>query len=54
MHRPKKIRRGLETRQTVWDNLPADGMIGTLTKRIRHDNKTKAFHRPGSQNGRKG
>lgn len=53
--RGRKLSRRLERRVKEWLDLPAIGMIGTRTKIVRrHDGKSgPAFHRPGSQNGRK-
>lgn len=53
MKAASKQREALEVRQKAWDNLPADGIVGN-SKRVRHDNKTKSFIRPGSQNRKKG
>lgn len=49
-----KRKMALEARVKAWVDMPTDGMIGTTTKRVRHDNKTKTFIKPGSQNGKKG
>lgn len=46
---------GLEARIRDWDQLIAVGTHGPNTKLVRRDNKGHAaFHKPGSQSGRKG
>ncbi len=45
-----KFRNKLAARVAKWDELKADGTSGPNTKMV----KGYAFHRPGSQNGRKG
>lgn len=54
MKRATKVMQALTRRQAVWDDLVADGYRGGQVKMVRHDGKYKAFHRPGSQNARKG
>lgn len=49
-----KQRAALLRRIRSWESLPSEGMTGTTTKLVRHDGKTKAFIRPGSQNRKKG
>lgn len=49
-----KQKAALKRRRKWWEELMFDGMNGTNTKLVRHDNKTKAFIRPGSQNRKKG
>lgn len=54
MKAARKAKEALAMRRKVWDDLPSDGVRGTNTKMVKHDNKSKAFIRPGSQNRRKG
>lgn len=54
LKRATKVKQALARRQAVWDDLIADGYRGGQVKMVRHDNKMKAFHRPGSQNAKKG
>ena len=54
MKRGDKIREGLKARVAVWDQLPAAGSKGPRTKLVRQDKGTAAYHKPGSQSGRKG
>lgn len=49
-----KQREALARRLRWWEELRSDGLIGTTTKIVRHDNKAKAFIKPGSQNRKKG
>jgi hypothetical protein len=50
-----KLMEGLESRVRAWQALPSVGSRGANTKLVRRDNKGHAaFHKPGSQNGRKG
>lgn len=53
MRQAKKIRQALKRRREVWDNLSAMDMIGPSTKKVREPNGM-AYHKPGSQNRRKG
>lgn len=55
MNRGDKIRAALSARVQDWEHLPSVGTRGTNTKLVRRDNKGHAaFHKPGSQSGRKG
>lgn len=55
MNRGSKIKAGLEARVRDWEALASVGTRGTKTKLVRRDNKGHAaFHKPGSQSGRKG
>lgn len=55
MNRGDKIKEGLANRINGWNQLISVGMRGTNTKLVRRDNKGHAaFHKPGSQSGRKG
>lgn len=54
VRRARKVKEALRRRQAVWADLVADGFKGGQVKMVRHDNKMKAFHRPGSQNAKKG
>lgn len=54
MNRGQKIKAGLEARVRDWDALPSVGTRGKNTKLVRRDKGTAAFHKPGSQSGRKG
>lgn len=54
MNRGEKIRAGLAHRVADWEAIPAAGYKGTNTKLVRRDKGTVAFHKPGSQSGRKG
>lgn len=55
MNRGDKIKAGLDARIAWWTNLNALGTRGTNTKLIRRDGTGHAaFHKPGSQSGRKG
>lgn len=49
-----KLMEGLESRVRDWNQLPAAGTRGTNTKLVRKDKGTAAYHKPGSQSGRKG
>lgn len=52
--RGKKNRLVLERRVAAWDSMPAMGQAGNTKYVRRHDGSgTVAYHRPGSQNGRK-
>jgi len=53
--RGTKLMEGLEARVRDWESLPSLGTRGPNTKLVRRDNKGHAaFHKPGSQSGRKG
>jgi hypothetical protein len=55
VNRGGKIRAGLANRVRSWNQLVAVGTHGANTKLVRRDNKGHAaFHKPGSQSGRKG
>jgi len=52
--RATKAKEALKRRQAAWNDLVADGYRDGQVKMVRHDGKYKAFHKPGSQNVRKG
>lgn len=56
MKKARKQKEALARRVGVWDALVAQGMHGTNTKLVRRNDGTRnaAYHKPGSQNGRKG
>lgn len=54
MKRASKVKEALKVRMANWDNMPTNYMIGPHSKKV-HDPHMKAtYHRPGSQNSRKG
>lgn len=53
MNRGQKIKAGLEHRVRDWDQLPSSGARGTNTKLVKLDKGYAAYHKPGSQSGRK-
>ncbi len=55
VNRGNKIKAALSARVKAWQDMPSVGTRGTNTKLVRRDNKGHAaFHKPGSQSGRKG
>lgn len=54
MRKAEKVKAALKRRQAFWNDLVSDGFKGPNTKMVRHDHKLRAFHKPGSQNARKG
>jgi hypothetical protein len=56
MKQASKVKEALKRRIAVWDALVARDMRGTTTKMVQRNDGTRniAFHRPGSQNPKKG
>jgi hypothetical protein len=50
----QKQARALARRVEAWEAMPAVSMVGTTTKIVRLDSTTAAYHKPGSQNRKKG
>lgn len=53
MKRAKKVKQALTRRIASWDDIVSNGFIGTNTKIAKEPNGL-AYHRPGSQNTKKG
>lgn len=53
MKRASKVKQALVMRVASWEDIPSKGLTGPHTKIVKEPNGM-AYHKPGSQNCRKG
>ncbi len=56
MKRAKKVKAALARRVSVWENMPANGILSPSVKVAKGEplGNGMAYHKPGSQNTKKG